>query len=260
MTILNVMHHPPVVDGHLTVWVVDLTNYASWQLSVLYTPILSLSCPHKPHLFLLIFFHITWLSSHSHVQNVHNMLTGQSWMYKMLLALWMNSVSIWRSWEITVLQRVENWIHIIVEGWSFTQVQMYVYPRNASSLVSFLIVQPLEGLWQDHDVTIPLQYTCCPSAGINDDDDQWESDKDEMDEDMPSPRTTALVHKRPPSRQSSPLSFFLNPSSPTRNGVAHQIGSHSWFCWFQLHYINSKSSNIFSHWHQQYESVFWCIH
>ena len=75
MTILNVMHHPPVVDGHLTIWVVDLTNYASWQLSVLYTPILSLSCPHKPRLFLLIFFHITWLSSHSHVQNVHNMLT-----------------------------------------------------------------------------------------------------------------------------------------------------------------------------------------
>ena len=136
-------------------------------------------------------------------------ITGQSWMYKMLLALWMNSVSIWRSWEITVLQRVENWIHIIVEGWSFTRVQMYVYPQNASSLVSFLIVQPLEGLWQDHDVTIPLQYTCCPSAGIDNDDDQWESDKDEMDEDMPSPRTTALVHKRPPSRQSSPLSFFL---------------------------------------------------
>jgi hypothetical protein len=56
---------------------------------------------------------------------------------------------------------------------------MNVYPRNASPLVSFFIVQTLEGLRQDRDVAIPLQYTRCPSAGIDDDDDQWESDEDD---------------------------------------------------------------------------------
>ena len=106
---------------------------------------------------------------------------------------------------------------------------MYVYPQNTSPLVLFLLAQLLEGLRQDCDDAIPLQYTRCPSAEI-DDDDQWESDEDEiderfsnslhaMDEDMLSSRTTALMRKRPPSRQSSPplpLSPISNPSSPTR--------------------------------------------
>jgi hypothetical protein len=108
---------------------------------------------------------------------------------------------------------------------------MYVYPRNTSALVLFLLAQLLEGLRQDRDDAIPLRYTRCPSAGIDDnDDDQWESDEDEIDErlsysldamveDVLSPRTTALVRKRPPSRQSSPplpISPISNPSSSMR--------------------------------------------
>ena len=110
---------------------------------------------------------------------------------------------------------------------------MYVYPQNTSPLVLFLLAQLLEGLRQDRDDAIPLQYTRCPSAGIDDngDDDQWESDEEEihderfshslhaLDEDMLSPRITALMRKRPPSRQSSPplpLSPISNPSSPMR--------------------------------------------
>ena len=111
---------------------------------------------------------------------------------------------------------------------------MYVYPRNTSPLVLFLLAQLLEGLRLDRDDAIPLQYTRCPSAGIDEDDDQWESDEEDgiptdddrlshslhaMDEDMLSPRITALMHKRPPSRQSSPplpLSPISNPSSPMR--------------------------------------------
>ena len=56
----------PVVDGHLVIWVVELTNYSSWQLSILYMSMLSLGHTHKPPSFLLIFFCITWLSSHPH--------------------------------------------------------------------------------------------------------------------------------------------------------------------------------------------------
>ena len=106
---------------------------------------------------------------------------------------------------------------------------MYVYPQNTSPLVLLLLAQLLEGLKQDRDDAIPLQYTRCPSTGIDYDDDQWESDEDEiddrfshslhaMDEDL-SPRITTLVRKRPPSRQSSPplpLSPISNPSSPMR--------------------------------------------
>lgn len=110
---------------------------------------------------------------------------------------------------------------------------MYVYPQNTSPLVLFLLAQLLEGLRQDRDDAIPLQFARCPSAGI-DDDDQWESDEEDevaidderfshslhaMDEDMLSPGISAIVRKRSPSRQSSPplpLSPISNPSSPVR--------------------------------------------
>ena len=99
------------------------------------------------------------------------------------------------------------------------------YPQNTTALVLFLLVQLSEGLRQDRDDAIPLQYAPCPSVEVE--EDQYEEDEDTIDdgllsamhEDMPPPRTTSLIRKRPPSRQSSPplpLSPILNPSSPTR--------------------------------------------
>ena len=91
---------------------------------------------------------------------------------------------------------------------------------NTSSGLLYFIVQLSEGLRQDRDDAIPLQYTRCSSAGI-DEEDEWESDEedDSLDEGTLPPRTGSLIHKRPPSRQSSPplpLSPISNPSSPVR--------------------------------------------
>ena len=103
--------------------------------------------------------------------------------------------------------------------------------KTSVHFVLFFLAQLLEGLRRDRDDAIPLQYTRCPSAGIDDEEDPWESEEEDevtidderfshplytMDGDMLPPRITPLTRNRPPSRQSSPPLPLSNPSSPMR--------------------------------------------
>ncbi|KIM41702.1 hypothetical protein M413DRAFT_444944 [Hebeloma cylindrosporum] len=98
--------------------------------------------------------------------------------------------------------------------------------------VSFLSAQLADGLRQDHDDAIPLQYARCPSPLLNGLDSEQEQGSEDGEEDeshldfLPngadmdvgsSPLRAGA--KRPPSRPSTPplpLSPISNPSSPPR--------------------------------------------
>ena len=191
----------------------------------------------------------------------------------MLLALWMNSVSIWRSWEITVLQRVENWIvmHSYHRGGLeiYTSSNVCISSKRQSTCLIFYSpnIRRLETGSRRRDSTSIYSLSLCWnrrrrwSMGI------WRRrpfshSMHAMDEDMPSPRTTAFAHKRLPSRQSSPLSLFL------QNWTLHhlretasliKLGATRTYSWFSSFSINSKSSNVFSHCHQHCKTVRVCI-